>query len=71
MTRTRFYTRLITMEARVSGLEAYNSKTQLLLEAIQCLLEEKFARLETRFDSIDSCREGFDPPLTFDVNNGD
>lgn len=59
------------MEARVSALEAYNSKSQLILEAIQCLLEEKFARLETLFDSIDSRCEGSNPPLTYDINDGD
>uniref|UniRef100_A0A6N2NDF9 Retrotransposon gag domain-containing protein n=1 Tax=Salix viminalis TaxID=40686 RepID=A0A6N2NDF9_SALVM len=45
------------MEARVSALEAANAKTQLLLEAIQHLLEDKFAAIDRRFDSIESRHE--------------
>uniref|UniRef100_A0A6N2MMX5 Aldehyde dehydrogenase domain-containing protein n=1 Tax=Salix viminalis TaxID=40686 RepID=A0A6N2MMX5_SALVM len=48
------------MEARVAALEAANAKTQLLLEAIQHLLEDKFASIDRRFDSIKSRRESSD-----------
>uniref|UniRef100_A0A6N2KFS7 Retrotransposon gag domain-containing protein n=1 Tax=Salix viminalis TaxID=40686 RepID=A0A6N2KFS7_SALVM len=62
------------MEARVAALEAANSKTQLLLEAIQRLLEDKFASIDKRLDSIESRRESSDqtcpPPSEEDDGDG-
>ena len=66
MTRAHVRTRSTTMEARVAVLEASGSKNQLLLESIPRLLENKFAPIDKRFDSIESRREGagqtFPPP---------
>ncbi|KAF9660792.1 hypothetical protein SADUNF_Sadunf19G0000500 [Salix dunnii] len=52
------------MEARVAVLEAANAKTQLVLEAIHHLLEEKFASIDRRLDSIESHHESFDQICT-------
>ncbi|CAB4320250.1 unnamed protein product [Prunus armeniaca] len=52
------------MDARVAALEASNSKNdQVILETIQRLLEDKFASIDKRLDSIDSRCEGFDKPF--------
>ncbi|CAB4286472.1 unnamed protein product [Prunus armeniaca] len=63
MTRARVRTRALTMDARVAALETSNSKNQVILETIQRLLEDKFASIDKRLDSIDSRREGFDQPF--------
>ncbi|CAL2271884.1 unnamed protein product [Prunus armeniaca] len=63
MTRARVRTRALTMDARVATLETSNSKNQVILETIQRLLEDKFASIDKRLDSIDSRREGFDQPF--------
>ncbi|KAF9671375.1 hypothetical protein SADUNF_Sadunf12G0040800 [Salix dunnii] len=52
------------MEARVAVLEAANAKTQLLLEAIHHLLEEKFASIDRCLDSIESRHESSDQICT-------
>ncbi|CAB4289896.1 unnamed protein product [Prunus armeniaca] len=51
------------MDARVAALEASNSKNQVILETIHRLLEDKFASINKRLDSIDFRREGFDQPF--------
>ncbi|CAB4314119.1 unnamed protein product [Prunus armeniaca] len=51
------------MDARVAALETSNSKNQVILETIQRLLEDKFASIDKRLDSIDSRREGFAQPF--------
>ena len=60
MTRASVRTHSTSMEARVAALEASGSKNQLLLESIQRLLEDKFASIDKRLDSIDSRRKGAD-----------
>ncbi|KAI5335305.1 hypothetical protein L3X38_025438 [Prunus dulcis] len=73
MTRARVRTRVLTIDARAAALEAFTSKNQGILETIQCLLEDKFASIDKRLDSIDSRREGFDQPFlpSSDDDDGD
>uniref|UniRef100_A0A6N2KDA2 Uncharacterized protein n=1 Tax=Salix viminalis TaxID=40686 RepID=A0A6N2KDA2_SALVM len=62
------------MDARVSALEASNSKNQLILESIQRFLEDKFASIDKHLDSIDSHQIGLDqtftPPTDDDYRQG-
>ncbi|KAF9661398.1 hypothetical protein SADUNF_Sadunf19G0064600 [Salix dunnii] len=64
MTYAHIRTRSTTMEARVAALEAANAKTQLILEAIHHLLEEKFTSIDKRLDSIESRHESSDQICT-------